>query len=363
MLFGWGKEMQFKPDWEEACEHYVAWWGGGSLGRVTLAVTAPRPSDLPPPPEPIDDPNAWWTDPGFRISHAEHRFASTYFGGEAFPYFDTNIGPGSLAMFLGSPPRFSPDTVWYEQVASTLAELPKLRFDPDNEWWLESRRMVERGMERSQGRYLVSQPDLIENLDIVASLIGSPGMLYELKDSPDAMKTILDEINDLYFLYYDDLFDNVLEGERLGSCFSAFQIWSPGKVAKIQCDAAAMLSPETFAEFFVPAASDQTARLTHSAYHLDGPDAVCHIDELVKIPDLNAIQWTPGTGQPNPGDESWWPMYRKIREGGKGLLLLGTAFEDVEPLARHLGPDGVYIGANAPSIEAADDLLRRARTW
>jgi hypothetical protein len=355
--------MHFKPDWDDACEYYVAWWEGRSLGRVTLAAAAPRPADVPPPPEPPGDSQTRWTDPDFRISQAEYRFATTYFGGEAFPYFDTNVGPGSLALFLGCPVWFSPDTVWYEPIASTPQELPELKFDGENEWWLTSRRLVEQGMERGRGRYLVSQPDLIENLDIIASLLGTSGMLYGLKDDPEGTKKLLDQINDLYFSYYDDLFDNVLDGEQLGSCFSAFQIWSPGKVAKIQCDAAAMLSPEDFAEFFVPAASDQTARLTNSAYHLDGPDAVCHIDELVKIPDLNAIQWTPGIGQPTPGDETWWPMYRKVLDGGKGLLLLGTEFDDVEPLARHLGPDGVYIGTNAPSIEAADDLLRRAKTW
>ena len=34
----------------------------------------------------------------------------TYFGGESFPYFDTQIGPGNLATFLGSPPRFDEGT-------------------------------------------------------------------------------------------------------------------------------------------------------------------------------------------------------------------------------------------------------------
>ncbi len=55
-------------------------------------------------------------------------------------------------------------------------------------------------------------------------------------------------------------------------------------------------------------------------------------------------------------------MYRKILAAGKGVHL-GTAYKDVEPLVKHLGNDGVYVATHAPSVEAADELLRRAKTW
>ena len=42
-----------------------------------------------------------WTDPRYRLAHAESRLARTYFGGEAFPSFDPEMGPGNLATFIG----------------------------------------------------------------------------------------------------------------------------------------------------------------------------------------------------------------------------------------------------------------------
>lgn len=353
--------MLLKPDWEDAQERFVAWWQGGHYRRGTFAITAPRATDLPPV-EPPSDVRAFWTDPDWRIAAAERRFAATWFCGEAFPYFDTNLGPGSLALYLGSEAALAKDTVWYLPLGRTPAEVPALRFDPENRWWRASRRLVEEGVRRGRGRYLTSFPDLIENLDIVSSLVGPQDTLYALVDDPAGVKRLIGEVNELYFRCYDELYA-LLDGERLGSCFSAFQIWGPGKTAKVQCDASAMISPAMFAEFVAPALTEQLARLDFSAYHLDGPEAVKHLDALLGIPGLNAIQWTPGAGQPGPGDPRWWPMYRRIQAGGKGLLLLGVEYGQVEPLARHLGPDGVYIGAHAPSLDAAKDLLYRARTW
>ena len=353
--------MEFKPDWGKAQAHFAAWWSGSYHERVTLGVTARREPVLPAPelPETLEE---RWLNPDYRIAQAEHVMSSTYYGGEAFPYFDTHVGPGSLALFLGCPGTLQETTVWYEPAGSTPADVLPLKFDPDNPWWIASRKLVEIGMERASGRYLVSFPDLIENFDIAASLIGAQDILYALIDDPEGVKEIIRQVNDLYFRYYDDLYD-LLDGERLGSCFSAFQIWGQGRTAKVQCDAAAMISPATFSEFVAPWLAEQTAKLDYSVYHLDGPDAVCHIEELCRIPDLNAIQWTPGAGEPSVEHECWWPMYDKIRKLGKGLLLLGAEYSGVEALAKHLGPDGVYIGTQAPSVEAADDMLRKAYTW
>ena len=217
-------------------------------------------------------------------------------------------------------------------------------------------------MRRGRGRYLTTLPDLIENLDIVASLIGGLNTQYALKDDPDGVKRLIAEVNDAYFRCYDELYE-LLDGPTLGSCFSAFRIWGPGRVAKLQCDASAMISPEMFGDVVVPGLNRQIARLDYTVYHLDGPDAVCHLDTLLHETDLDAIQWTPGAGQPGLDDESYRPMYRRVQDAGKSLLLLGVPYGSVETVVRWLGPDGVYIGTEAPSVAAADELLRKAERW
>jgi hypothetical protein len=353
--------MLYKPDWAEAQDRFAAWWNHESRDRVTLSVSAPRENSNEPP-TPPDNWTDWWTDAEWRLALAEHHFESNWFGGEAFPYFDTNIGPGSLAMYLGSEPSFHETTVWYNPIAERISDIPELRMDPENRWWLTNRRLVELGMERGEGKYLTSFPDIIENLDVVASLVGTQPSMYEVMDNRSGVIQLIHELNGLYFDYYDNLFD-LLEGDNLGTCFSAFSIWGPGRVCKVQCDAAAMLSAPMFDEIVVPGLIEQTNRLDYSVFHLDGPDCVQHIDALARIPGLNAIQWTPGAAQPSTEAECWWPMYRKILDAGKGLLLLGADIRGVEALARQVGRDGVLIGTTAPSVEFGENLLRKATTW
>jgi len=352
--------LLYKPDWDEAKTHLIAWWNRSHVDRATILVRAPRPTSLQPPPPPKDV-QQFWLDPDYRIAAAEYQMASTYCGGEAFPWFDTNIGPGSLALFLGSDAILHPTTVWYTPIADRPRDVPPIRLDTSCEWWQKSVRLVREGMIRGEGRFLSSVPDLIENLDIAASLIGGQQLLYALVDDPGGVKRMVREINAAYFQCFDLMYE-MLDGDRLGCCFCAFQIWGPGKTAKLQCDFSDMISPEMFEEFVLPGLIEQTEYLDYTIYHLDGPRAIRHLDLLLSIRRLNAIQWTPGDGNPEVGDETWWPMYRKILAAGKGVHL-GTAYRDVEPLVKHLGNDGVYVATHAPSVETADDLLRRAKTW
>ena len=55
-------------------------------------------------------------------------------------------------------------------------------------------------------------------------------------------------------------------------------------------------------------------------------------------------------------------MYKRIQEAGK-LLQVGGKYEEVEVLLQELDPRGVLIQTSAPSVEAADELLRNAEQW
>ena len=347
-----------------AAKRIMAWWHGDAIDRPAIWITAPRERKrfaAPEAPEPAD-PMRRWLDPDYRIRRWERTFASTHYLGEAFPYFDTNIGPGSLGLFLGAEPVFAPDTVWYRPIMSDLRAAPDLRFNPENRWFLAHVRLIEEGLARANGRYLVSLPDLIENLDTLAALHGNAALLTDLIDCPDSVHRFQQQILDLYFAYYDDLYRRVTR-QGLGCCFAAFHLWAPGRVAKLQCDFSAMISPKHFAEFVVPYLAEQCAHLDCTVYHLDGPEAIQHLDLLLEIPHLNAIQWTPGAGQPGCGSPQWYPLLERIRAKGKAALWLGLGMNEIQPLIERFGPAGLYISASARSREEALDLLRAAKTW
>ncbi|OFW63622.1 MAG: hypothetical protein A2Y74_03805 [Actinobacteria bacterium RBG_13_63_9] len=172
--------MHYKPDWTEARKRIEAWWSGEVIDRVAIAVTASRSQPAPERPwPPPADPERLWTDVEYRLDLTEAYCARTYFGGEAYPRLNPSMGPGTLALFLGAFPTWMDDTVWFDPVFRELSESTTLAFDARNQWWGVCQQLVAAGMEQGRDRYLVVLPDLIENLDTLASLRGTDALLVD----------------------------------------------------------------------------------------------------------------------------------------------------------------------------------------
>ena len=347
--------LGWKHDWPHARRRLAAWWRREGLA---LCLTAPRERVVEAIPAP-DLPATWaerWSDPTYRRRLAEHGMSRRWFAGEAFPYFDTQIGPGSLGMMLGAAPSFAPDTVWYEPVIADPESFPDPVFDEKNPWWRAHERVVAEGVAHAAGRYLVGMPDLIENLDTLAALRGSETVLYDLIERPAWVERMLWGINDAYFAAFDRLRDHIRD-EAGGNAFSAFDLWGPGRTAKVQCDIGCMISPKMFRRFVVPPLAAQCAGLDWAMFHVDGPDALKHVEALLEIEALDALQWTPGAGQPGGGAPCWYDLYRRIKSAGKAVQAIGVRPEEVVPLLDAVGPAGLFIRTAAESEDAAARLL------
>jgi 5-methyltetrahydrofolate--homocysteine methyltransferase len=139
-------------------------------------------------------------------------------------------------------------------------------------------------------------------------------------------------------------------------------------MAKLQCDFSAMISPRMFEEFVLPYLWEQCERLDYSVYHLDGVEAIKHLDLILSIPKLTALQWTAGANEPGAGAAEWFEIYRRARKAGKSLLLLDVDGKDVPRLVEELGPEGLLIGTAASSqgacpVREAEELLLAAEVW
>jgi 5-methyltetrahydrofolate--homocysteine methyltransferase len=271
-----------------------------------------------------------------------------YFLGDAFPAVDINLGPGSMALYLGGEPGFAWDTVWYREKCESPQEFDALRYDENNHWWICHQKMAEEAAALAAGDFYVSVPDIIENLDILSALRGPQNLCYDLLDEPEAVRRGVETIDSLYFNYYDRFYD-LLKDDDGSSSYTAFNILGKGRVAKVQCDYCALISPDMFRDYVQPSLRRQCRNLDHSLYHLDGPDAIKHVPALMEIAELDALQWTCGAGQPDGGCERWYPIYDQVREAGKGLwiqLYDGDAAawaESAKGLVKRYGKTGMYF--------------------
>ena len=137
-------------------------------------------------------------------------------------------------------------------------------------------------------------------------------------------------------------------------------IWSLTPAIDLQCDFSCMISPAMFDDLFLPALREQTERVDRTIYHLDGPDAVRHLDSLLSLPRLTGIQWVPGAGAPPMSD--WVDLLRKILDAGK-LLYITCAANEVEFLLDRLPHPGLLLETACGSREEADELVRNVARW
>jgi len=354
--------LLYREDMDAVRERLTAWWNGEDLGRPMMQITAPRPEPLEPTPAP-PEPEGWVThystaDFDYRVSLAARACNGTLFLGEAVPTVSPDLGPGCLSLYLGCRGIDMPGTVWFERCIER-PETARFEYDPDNFYWDFTLRLAREQLRLGAGRFLIQFPDLIEGLDTLAAMRGSERLLMDLIERPDWVRDCLRRITDLYFHYYDALYD-LLCDEAGGSCF---WVWAPGRLAKLQCDFSAMISPGMFGEFMVPVLEEMCERLSHSLYHWDGPGALGHLDHLLSIEKLDMIQWTAGEGNEPPSDKRWWPCYHRIIDAGKKVFIgVAASADTLRSLRREFGSgfNQFLINMGVSSSDEAEEMLRVA---
>ena len=361
------KSCTWKPNWAETRQHFTDWWNHrgvvvGSWGRPDAAV----PHDpAPVPPVPWPGIRHHYADVSWRARLCHALLGKGYYGADILPVADSDIGPGSLALALGCEPGFSPETVWFEPAfrdAPDVNALPPLRFNPDAPWWRVHEAQLRAHKALAAGQYLVGLPDLVENIDILSALRDPQTLMIDMIENPDWVRRAVGEINQAFFEGYTRLYDICKEPDD-SSVWGAFRIWGPGKTAKVQCDACAMFSPGMFREFVKPALTGQCAWLDHAMYHLDGTQCICHLDHLLEIAPLRAIEWTPQSGIESGAHERWFPLYKRILDAGKSVQIVGAGVQDVERILKALGANGVYILCSFNSPGEAETAARIADRW
>jgi hypothetical protein len=330
----YSQPLKYRPDWIEARERLTYWWNGGDIGRPAVMITAPRPEPIEHIPT-MPEPDGWVTHYStkslpYRVNLALRACVGTYYLGEAVPSVSSaDLAPNCLALFLGCKGVEMPGTVWCQPCIES-PESARFEYDPNNFYWQFCLSVLKEVKPLAEGKFLQAFPDLIEGLDTLAAMRGTELLLQDLIDRPEWVQTSLRRITDLYFRYYDVLYD-LIRDDVGGSVFWA---WAPGRIAKFQCDFSAMISPAMFRDFMVPILTEMTERVSYSIYHWDGPGALCHLDALLSIPRLNVIQWTPGAGVEPPADPRWWPYYHKILDSGKKLFIWVDNADELAALKR-----------------------------
>ena len=347
--------MSWKSNFETSKKHYLDWW---SQKGIVLTMWEHIEKEGAPyadisMPSPAKDINQFWFDPDWRSDYLNYKMSRYSYKADILPVANTQLGPGSLGAILGADLEGREDTIWIRDKEDFDGNIV---FDENNKWWQLHLDLLRKCKTKAQGNYMIGCPDLVEGLDVLASLKGSNNVLMDIMLDPEAVMKQLQDINDAYFKVFDQIYDIINENGEMAFCY--FSIWGPGKVSKIQSDISIMISEDDFRTYAIPFLQEQCNKIDYTLYHLDGVDAMRHIDAILELDGLNAVQWTPGVGQPQGGDACWYDLYKKILTGGKSIMANWVTLDELRPLLDNVGNQGLNIQMDFKSEKEIDEALK-----
>jgi hypothetical protein len=175
----------------------------------------------------------------------------------------------------------------------------------------------------------------------------------------DEVEALLVRLEADYFRIYDVFY------EKLRAAGQPISTWTTlvcdCKYYVPSNDFSIMISTEMFEDVFLPGIIRECQFLDRSIYHLDGPGALRHLDALLAIEELDALQWVFGAG--NEGFHRWVDVYRRTQAAGKGIQVMCT-FDEVRQVMDTLDPRGLFLSVSeVPSRKAAEAMLADLGKW
>ena len=345
----------WKPNLEETKKRYINWWNhkGIILNMWEHFQEGVKPhADIPMPPAPRDL-NQKWFDPAWRADYLDWYVAHSSLMADMLPVANTQLGPGSLAAILGGVFEGGEDTIWIHPDPNYSDDIV---FNPNHPNYLLHKDLLKACKQKAQGHYYVGMPDLMEGLDVLAAIKGTDQVLLDTVMQPEVLEHQMQQINDIYFQVFDELYDIIREGDEMAFCY--FSSWAPSKMSKLQSDISTMISVDDYRRFVQPFIREQCQKIDYTLYHLDGVGAMHHLDALLEIKELNAIQWTPGVGEPQGGSPKWYDLYKKILAHGKSIMACWVTLDELRPLLDNIGGDGVHLEMDFHNEQEVEQAMR-----
>ncbi|HBG26906.1 MAG: hypothetical protein A2Y10_10505 [Planctomycetes bacterium GWF2_41_51] len=343
--------LKYKPDFEHALKYWDAFWSHELIDRPCTMIFAQKSNEqlFMSRLQAVDD------DFSVSFSAGQKYLDNTAFLGEAMPGFRPGFGPDQMAAFLGMPLQINPDsrdTSWTEKIVEDWKDFMPLRLDENNHVWQRMKQFHKAAQEFCKDKCPLMNIDLHSSIDCLEAMRGAENLLFDIIDKPQLVDELMNQIRPIYKQIYNELW-KYGDKQRVGSSTS-LQLFSRGQTDMIQADFICLLSPDMFRRFVLPAIKDEAEFLTDAAFHLDGPDALKHLDDILAIKEIKVVQWVPGEGRkPN---YQWPEVIHKIQAVGKSTVLYGTC-EEIKSFHGQYKPELIVYEAWAKSPEEGQELL------
>ena len=349
-------QLSAKPNFDQAKDAWNHYWARAPWKRPLLVANVRKPDAQPPAPY-----DHYYATVHGDINAIRQRIdwqlASHQYLAESIPYFGYDLGPDQFAAWIGDGKlhfsEASKSTNWFEPCVKDWRDALPLTLREDNPAWIQSQKLGREVAAICAGRCLTGICDLHSNADALSALRGPQNLCMDFYDCPDLIGEAMRQVRTLYPPVYKKLYKTSGRTTETGT-IGWIPFWCAGRYATIQCDFICMVSPEISRQFIIPALAEEAEFLDHCIYHLDGPGTLPHLDDILSIKAIDAIQWVSGDGQPPM--HTWLDVLKKCQAAGKGLQIYGVKFDEIKMLTRELKPEGIVYCLGVDSEKELDTI-------
>jgi hypothetical protein len=354
--------FEFKADYEESKERIDAFWECELIDRpvVQFGLAKPPQECVSLPVSNHATPADRWLDTGYQAELKLAQLSNHEFLGDSMPVAFPNLGPEVFSSFYGCPIHFGDyGTSWTEPILIDWSDVDHLQLDWESPYLKKLHEMTDAFLEIGAGKFITGMTDWHPGGDAVAALREPQELAVDMLLHRDEVKTLVDRLEADYFRIYDIFYEKLCAAGQPISTWTA--LVSDLKYYVPSNDFSIMISKEMFDDVFLPGIARECQFLDRSIYHLDGPGALRHLDALLSIPDLDALQFVAGAG--SEGFHRWVEVYQRAQSAGKAIQVLCT-IDEVDLVIDTLDPHGVYLSVGqVPSREAGETMLRKLERW
>ncbi|OQY32482.1 MAG: hypothetical protein B6241_10815 [Spirochaetaceae bacterium 4572_59] len=353
--------FKWKPDFEESMARIEAWYLSDIIDRPPVrfhhhnAQFNHNESSAKTWP----DLKSRWFDAEYQVESFIEQNKNKVFRGETFPIFDPNLGPDILQGFCGQKIDFGEITSWtYPQIESE-EDLDKIVMDKENVYFKKIEELTRLALDRCDGRYIVGYTDFHPGMDFVASWRGNDKVCLDFYLNPELLKKLID-ISTRDFQAIFDHFHDILSAEGHPSA-NWMGVPSAGKLHIPSNDFSSLIGRELFDEYCLPILQKEVKAMDTNIFHLDGKGVSKHIDSILTVPEIDAIQWVQGVGEDQPIMQ-WIPFLKKLQKA-KMPVIVDVALEELETFMDEMSPEGLLLWTGCDSDEQEEDVLKRLKRW
>lgn len=353
--------FSLKPDYQQVKARYDAFWDRQIIDRPPVSIALPGEHLPPMARRSYATMEEKWLDVEYRAEAIDRQMRGTRFLYDALPIAFPNLGPEIFSAWCGCGYEYGPDTTWSQPVIRDWeTDFPKARLNVNHPLFVKMVEFTKLLLAYGKGHFIVGLTDLHPGGDHLAALRDPAELAIDMIDNPEWVRRMLDQSMPEYYAAYGIFYHMLREaGMPITS-------WTPlihdGTYYIPSNDFSCMISKAMFDAVFLEGIRQECKFYERSIYHLDGPGALRHLDSLLAIEELDAVQWVCGAGR--EGYHRWVNVYQKIQSAGKGIQMICHANE-LPLIFETLRPEGVWFShvAGISDEDEARAVVDRIARW